>query len=178
MSYTNGTTKDSHKMATSQSKQSLTEEGKQQLRKASRQISHTISEQASEAKSKLKDTAVHQKREVVNQMSSVNDALRKTAANLDHPRLEQSLETLAGKVETAADRLAEADIADIVDASGRLARENSTAFALASFALGLGLARFLKATPGHPEKTQLQTAEAIALQKEPVITETMPHEAR
>lgn len=150
MSYQPGTTTDSRLATENKERESLSAAGKQQLRKASREISHTLSKQADEAKSKIRDSAKAQKSEVVTQMNSVNDALRKTAANLDNPRLEDSLEQLAGKVETAADRLADAEITDMVQAVDRMARENSTLFALGTFALGLSLARFLKATPVEP----------------------------
>lgn len=117
-----------------------------------RKITDTISKQAKEAKTKLRDSAKAQKTEVVTQMNSVNDALRKTASNLDHPKLEDTLEQLAEKVETAADRLADAQIGDIVQAVDRMAKENSALFSLGSFALGLTLARFLKARPVEPDQ--------------------------
>ena len=87
----------------------------------------------------------------------------------------QQLERLADKVETAADRLEESELEDIVEAAEDFSRSQPLLFLTGSFFAGMMVSRFLRATRPTADLTTIPSKE-IAIPQTTPTTEVNTNE--
>lgn len=84
--------------------------------------------------------------EAAAQVGDIEHALRQTAQEVDSPVIGQQIERLADGLESLAKTLESTHFEDVVASVDRLSHERPTIFLAGSFALGLAISRFLRAS--------------------------------
>lgn len=95
------------------------------------------------------------KRMAADQIDEVAHALSRASEQLEHqPTLASYTSQIASSVGNLATRLRDGSIEELIDDTRQLARRNPGLFILGSFAAGVALARFLKASQRSAESSQ------------------------
>ncbi len=111
-------------------------------RKVVRQAADAVENGKERAKVSLEE----KKGEAVAQVQDLDQALRHTAREVDNPGLGRQIERLADGIEKFANTLESTELEQVVLDSERMARQSPALFMAGSFAVGMMVARFLRAS--------------------------------
>ncbi len=143
--------KDRAARAASETKDALAEASRdltEQAKAAGDELRGVAGRLTGEAKGRLSEQVLARKQEVVGHVSSVGAAVRDAADRLeeDHSPVACYVRTAAEGLDRAADRLRDADLGDIYGDAERFARRHPEVVLGGLFLVGVGIARFLKAS--------------------------------
>ena len=111
-----------------------------------RQVARKAVDAVETGKERAKLSIEEKKEEAVAQVQDLDQALRQTAREIDNPGLGRQIERLADGVEKFANTLESTELDQVVLDSERMARQNPALFMAGSFAVGMMVARFLRAS--------------------------------
>ena len=111
-----------------------------------RQVARKAADVVENGKERAKLSIEEKKEEAVAQVQDLDQALRHTAREVDNPGLGRQIERLADGIEKFANTLESTELDQVVLDSERMARQNPTLFMAGSFAVGMMVARFLRAS--------------------------------
>lgn len=111
-----------------------------------RQVARKAADAVETGKERAKLSIEEKKEEAVAQVQDLDQALRQTAREIDNPGLGRQIERLADGVEKFANTLESTELDQVVLDSERMARQNPALFMAGSFAVGMMVARFLRAS--------------------------------
>jgi hypothetical protein len=148
------------KEETKQKARELTASAKQQVGEAAREAKHELSEQARRAKAEGREFVNRQKDWAADEASHLGGAVRQAADRLHA----DGDETLAGYADTAARKIDEVasylrgrDASHLIDDVERLTRSRPEIVFGGLFIVGLGIARFLKASGARRRQAERAT---------------------
>jgi hypothetical protein len=117
------------------------------------ETAHQLADQASAAVETGKQEAVHfieeKKETAAHTVRDLDQALRRTAEQVENPGMGRMIESLAGEVDRLANMLETTRIDDMLSSAERMSRQNPTLFMATAFGLGLAAARFVRASARH-----------------------------
>lgn len=127
-----------------------TEDVKIKAQEVGQQIADQASTAAESGKAEVAAFLGDKKEDAVHTVRDLDQALRRTAEQVDNPGMGRMIESLAGEVDRLASTLEKTEFDDLVHSVDRFSRQNTTLFLAGSFALGMAAARFLRSS-GRPE---------------------------
>ena len=130
---------------------------KAEVKEAGRQLAAQASEAAETGTREVAEYLGERKEEAVGTVRDLDQALRQTAQNIDHPGMGRLVENLAGEVERLAEVLESTGYDDVIASAERVSRQSPTLFLAGSFALGMLAARFLRASARHTPTQSYET---------------------
>lgn len=130
---------------------------KTEVKEAGRQLAEQATRAAESGKQEVAEYLEERKGEAVETVRDLDQALRQTAQNIEHPGMGRLVESLASEVERLAQVLESTGYDDIVASTHRVARQSPTLFLAGSFALGMVAARFLRSSARHASPQSYET---------------------
>lgn len=124
---------------------------------ASERLRETAIDKAGQARDRVREGFGEGRQQVVNRIRGVGSALRSTSNSLrsSDDVVARYMETASRRIESAADYVSTAEVADLVREAERFARRQPAIFFGGAFLLGLAVGRFVKSSRSESSESEL-----------------------